>query len=201
MPPTPLTATYRIEFRYTVDSFTHKAHMFTKVVASADASGFDTVARAGFTNQGISTVMDNFGVKWPGFYHNANASLDSAVLQHLASGSWLDVYTRILAITGTSANPTQQASGGTWMGKTTTNKKLPFFMYEGIEAGTFKYSSPATMATYRLAMASYLFNTDGLAVDANAWAWRVGRDNTYADHFVSYVVDSNEKLRRIRRLK
>jgi hypothetical protein len=200
MPPTPLTATYRMAFKYTVSGFQHKCQMFLDCVAGAGTPPYDTVPRAGGAAAAVSTLVDAFFNKIKTYYKSADTSFQGADLEHRVGTEWQWVATITTSVTPTGSVAFQPANGDCFMGKDTDNKRLPAFIYEGDFGSPTKLVSLPTPGSDNRNMVDYFFGT-GVIADTDAYIWRMSRNKKYAGHWLSIVVDSNEKLRRFRHIK
>lgn len=201
MAPTPLTAPYRLTLQYTVGLLVHKARYYLRCVTSADPMGFDTVARPGFTNVGVSTIGARIWGAIAPFYDPAATTFDSEVLEANVAGAWVYVASQAAAVAPSGSGAYAPASMVTFSGKDTSNKNMPVFFYEQFFGGFIKANSYGALSANNKVIANRFFNAGGTAVNADPAAWRVSRGSFYSQRFLALVADSNEKLRRIRGIK
>lgn len=198
MAPTALTAPYRLTFRYTVGGLVHKTHYYLRCVASGDPMGFDTIARPGFANAGVSTLDFGIWTNQKTFYNPAESTFNDMVLEANVGGAWVYVAAQVATVVPTGSGTYAPAGMETWSGKDTANKNFPVYWYEKPFPGFVKVSSYAAMSAANKAIANAYFNAGGTAVSADPAAWRVSRGSFYSQRFLALITDSNQKLRRIR---
>lgn len=201
MPQTPLASTDRLQFRYTVKGLTHKARYYVFKVASADPSGFDAVARAGFANVGISTLVDPFFNAIVDFFDAANCTFDGMDFQQHLGTLWVTTFTASPTTVPTGVGTPKVAMMKTLSGKSADFMNFPVFIYETDEVAIDKNSGYAGFSARNKRLVDYFFNVGGAAVATSAWNWRRSRSTAHTQSWLSMINDSNEKLRRIRRLK
>lgn len=201
MAPTPLVAPYRLTLKYTVSGLGHKFGWYLRTAASADPFGFNTVARAGFSAAGVSTLGAAWWNKIKAFFDPSYCSFDSELLEANVGGSWLYIASQAATVAPTGSGAPLISMGICLSGKDTANKNFPVYIYEGIAGVTQKVTSYAALNAGIAAMVNAVFNAGGTAVDADPVAWRVSRGNYYSQRWLAFVNDSNEKLRRIRHIK
>jgi hypothetical protein len=188
-------------WRYTVRDFVHKCQMYLKATPSGDDSGYNAVPRGAFVPPGVSDLMDPLFTVMAPFYKSDTASFNGMTLEHLVSGGWVPIYSATTAVTPTGSAANDQAFGYCVAGKTTDNKHLKAYIFEGHFGTVSKISGYGGAGAGDQAVIDYFFNVGGGAANTDAYAWRTNRGETYADRFLAVVIDSNEKLRRIRRIK
>jgi len=201
MAPTPITANYRISFKYTVDLFQHRANMYLDCTASGDPSGYNTVARAGFAPVGVSELEQWFFTAIQTYFDPTWASFDGYDLYVESAGSFIPVASGVATITPDGSGAVQLANGGCVSMKDAFNRNMPFYFYEGLVGIPNKISSYAALSVAGKYLVNYLTNAGGTATDFFAYAWRQARSGVYVDRWIANVTDSNEKLRRLRRIK
>lgn len=195
-----LSAGYRLTFLYTVQGKQHKQQNYLECVASSDPSGFDAVVRTGFTNPGVSTVVDPLFDKIKGYYPSTGVSFDGAVL-YKRSGA-IFVFQAAIATTKTPAGGTFEVANQVALdNKDTLNRALPVYFYEGEFGTALKIKAYGDLGGVPAALVNAFTNAGGTAVAVDPYAWKVSQDGALAGRFVSFVVDTNEKLRRIRGVK
>jgi hypothetical protein len=199
--PTPITASHRVTFLYTVAGLQHHQRNYCTAIASADPTGYDLVGVQIPGGVPLSTVADPLFTKLAPFYKNNNCTLDGLILEHRSGTTWI-----FDASTPTAAGPAVGsgnvlASGFCLSGKDTTNQNFPVYFYEGIESGPVKSNSFGALSGAEQALIDAYWNTGGGGVAVDPWNWRLSRGTAHPQRWLALVVDSNEKLRRLRRLK
>lgn len=201
MAPTPLTANWRVTFKYTVDNFTHKAQYYLETSLSADPSGFNTLPRPGFAPVGVSTLGDRFfGVIAP-FYAPADTTFDSWELWGRSGTVFVFLSAGAISSIPTGTVAYQKANGYCVAGKDDDNKNMPHYMYEGAFGTALKVRSVAGLVSAARLYVNYHFNPDVVATDTDAYAWSESRGGALADRWLAAIVDTNESLRRKRGIK
>jgi hypothetical protein len=201
MAPQPLTVGYRLIFKYTVNGFQHKQQNYLEAVVSGDPSGFDAVGNGVLSNAGISAIeLEMFSLMAP-FFGSTGCTFDGWELQKRIGTvfSFLAAGATSVVPSGGSANV--PASMVTLSGKDALNRNLPYYLYESRVFNISKVSSYSALSTDEKALVDAVWNTNGGAVAADAYNWRLSRDGEHADRWLAEVLDSNEKLRRLRHLK
>jgi len=199
--PTPITINHRLIFRYTVAGLQHKMTFYLGVTASGDVTGFDTVARSGFSPTGLHNAIEVWFQKMAPFYKAADSSFDSATLEVLISGVWVFLMSYVPSAAPTASGNYVPAGMMAFSGKDLNYKNFPVYLLEPITLIPKKNNSLATMDADSQAAAIALFNVDGSAIDQDPVAWRFSRGGFYSQRWLSQVTDTNERLRRIRHLK
>lgn len=199
--PTPIAAPYRLSFLYTVGTFQHKTRFFLNVDPSGDSSGFDTVPRSGYATVGLSIAVNTLYTLMAPFWANADTDFDFAVLEQRVGTTYVFVNNVTTTVTPTGTGAFQPANQTCFSGKSSAQRNAPVYFYEGIFGQANKISSPASLSGALAAMADALWNVFGTAADDSPYVWSVDRGNAVRKRFLAYVVDTNEKLRRIRRIK
>jgi hypothetical protein len=202
MPPTPLVDGWRVTFKYTVDLMQHRCQMYCDTVVSGDSTGYDLVARGGFSNPGFSTIGNAFFNAIVDFYNAANCSFDSAILEEFLSPvGWVVRATTVPSVSPTGAGTPKQAMMKAIPGKAGDNTNLPWYIYETDEISISKLTGYSGLSSRNKRLVDYMWNSGGVATDPMAFAWRLSRGGSYPQRWLSMVNDSNEKLRRLRGLK
>src|SRR5882724_1786548 len=119
MAPQPVSAVFKITFRYTASTFIHACRFYCECVASGDASGNDVVHKAGATNQGVSTLDTAFFTAIAPFFNPANDSFNSMTLEQrlVPTQAWQYLYSKATAVVPTGANTPKPAMGLCLSGK------------------------------------------------------------------------------------
>jgi hypothetical protein len=175
--------------------------MYLSCTPSADASGYNTVARSGYAAVGVSTIVDPWFTKMKPFYDPPAATFDGFQLDANVAGAWVYVWSVATAVVPTGAAGYEKAFGVCIMGKSTDNKNMPVYLYEADLGLPTKFTDYASLGANAQALVNAVFNVAGGAANVDPVAWRKSRGSFYSQRWVSWVVDTNEKLRRVRRIK
>lgn len=202
MPLAPLTANFRIVFPYVCALEPHKLECYLDCVASADPSGYNTVARTGYTNQGVSAVMSRVWTKLSGVFSSTDASFGNATLYQRFGTVFSPVYTESNTITPSFAGDSLKSYGSVFFQRATNRTKMPLYLLEwALDAEITKVTSYASLGAALKSLTDGFMNAGGTAINTDPYAWRMSKDSNYGTGFVSWVNDTNEKLRRIRKVK
>lgn len=200
MPSTPLSVSFRLTFPYTVQAYQHVQHLYLKTTASADPSGYDMVARAGYVAQGVSTLISHFWNVLVACLSTVDATYQAAHLDHLVSGAWIPLWYDASTGVGTNVATTNQAQEIVLSGYTTSHEKVKVVSFEHNLVGIKRYVAISSMPAAYKAYTGYFFGNNVAPVDTDAYAWATGRDGTYIGVWISMVVAYNRRLRRKRGL-
>jgi len=75
------------------------------------------------------------------------------------------------------------------------------YIYEGNLGGVSKLSSYAALDAANKLLVDTFWNVGGAATDLMPWAWRTSKDDTaHSGRWLANISDSNQKLRRLRRI-
>lgn len=201
MPPTPITAAFRLIFRYTVASIVHKAQFYCQLAPSADPSGYSTNFRSGFSSVGVSTLADRFFTVIAPFYKPSDTSFDSWELLQRSGTVFVHVSSGVPTVVPSGSIPFQTANQYCIAGKSLGNRNFPRYIYEGAFGTALKITSVAGLTSPARVLVNYYFDPDHGAVNTDAFVWSTARSGDFADRWLASVVDTNEKLRRVRRIK
>jgi len=199
--PTPITAPFRLNFQYRIDTLDHRCQFYLRTSPSADSTGYDTVPRAGFAAVGVSAAVDGFFTTIAPLYKSTDTTFLGALLEELVSGAWVYRAYHATAVTPTGSAVYQKAMQLCESGRDTNNKPMPVYLYEQHVGDPSKDTAFGALGANYAALVEALFNPGGTAVSANPVAWRVSRGNVYSQRWLAQVTDSNEKLRRRRGIK
>jgi hypothetical protein len=199
--PTPITAPYRLTFQYTVDSLAHKARFYCDAHPSADPSGFDVSARGGSPAQGVSTLGNAFFLKAAPFYNVATSSFDSWLLEVRSGTTWLFATAGAITQAPTGAGLVQIANALAITGRATDNSQYPRYIFEGTFGSSDKFTALGALNANARALVNYYYNPDATASATAAYFWALTRGGAFAQRWLAFVIDTNEKLRRLRRIK
>ena len=200
MAPTPVSAPNLLVARYTVAGFNHKAQMYCEAIPSADPSGYDLIGRPALGNVGFSTLADPFFTVIAPFYTLVDCTFNSIELWERIGGSYVFQASQVTAVTPTLGGFYQPAAGFDVVGKSQDQRNLHFYIYEGPFGITGKITNYAGASANVKGLIDYHFNTQGAAVATDAWNWRLSRGHWRPDRWLAGVIDSNQKLRRMRRI-
>lgn len=201
MPPTPITADYKLQMVYSVDSLQHKQQNYCDVVASADPSGWDLVHAFGGTNVGLQTAVDLFFTRIAPFYNTAWSSFDGWVLLGRTGTEFEYVDSGVTTVAPSGSNAMEKANGVCISGKDYHRENMPFYLYEGAFGSANKYTAVGALGASARALVNYVFNPDGTAAAAAAYYWRISRGKFPTKRWLAWITDTNEKLRRVRGIK
>lgn len=201
MPPTPLTADYRLQLLYTVNGLQHKQQNYCDVVASADPSGWDLIQSFGGANIGLQTGVDLFFTKIAPFYKTVETTFDGWLLLGRTGTQFFFVDSGVTSVVPTGAQSFENANGLCLSGKSYDQENFPFYIYEGAFGTAVKLTAPGSLGTPARALMNYVFNADGTAAAASAYFWRLSRGKFPTRRWIAWITDTNEKLRRVRRIK
>lgn len=198
----PLTANFRIVFPYVCALEPHKLECYLNCVTSADPSGYNAVTRAGYTNVGVTVAMTRVWNILAPFFSSADASFGNATLYQRFGTVFAPVYTEANAVTPSNASATLKAYGSVFFQRATNRTKMPVYLSEwAFDSEITKVTSYGSLGAALKALTDSFMNAGGTALNSDAYAWRLSKDSNYGGGFVSWVNDTNEKYRRIRRIK
>lgn len=200
MTPAPISATHRVSFKYTVLGFQHKQRNYCHAIPSADPSGFDIVAPAPYGNVGFSLIPDQAFIAWNAFFNSATSTYDGADLEVRVGTAFIPIASATTVVTPAGSAPDQQANMFAITGKDGVNRNMPVFLYEGLFGLPNKLRSYSAMTAGQKALVDYYFGVGNTPVALDAFAWRQSRVGGHAQRWLAFVVDSNQKLRRMRRI-
>jgi len=190
-----------VTFKYTVAQLQHKAEHYLNVNPSGEASGYDTQPWTGFAPVGVSTLEAEFFAKIAPFYKSTDTTFDSWELWNRTGTIWNFVSGGAASVGPSGAGAAQAANGYCISGKMNGGRRMNRFIYEGSFGTAQKVSSYAGISAASQALVDYYFNPGNTAVDASAFAWFSSKDEWNPTRWLAVVIDTNEKLRRVRGLK
>lgn len=198
---TPLTASYRIQFEYTVLTYPHKTRLYCKAfVDGSSAYGFSLTTQDGGTpTVVVEDATDGFWVSIRAAYKSGDTSFGNAVLQKLIAGSWVDeaVIPTILVATGSA--DTRIAGQITMTGRDTGLHHFKAVLLENAIGIPQKFTS-ISVGGVPGGLFTDFYTTQSLHPNRPG-AWMCSRANLFVRNFVSATTDVNDKLRRGRRLQ
>lgn len=196
-----LLAEYKLTFRYTVSGFQHALNVLCDVVSSADPSGYDLLHQAGTVNCPVSAADVGVFTMMAPFYDPADASFDDVTLWHLVGGSYVYVYAYATAQVPTGSSGFDASMGICLSGKDQHNRRFPVYLYEGAFGLSHKDTSYAALNTANKNLIDVFWNVGGSFDHFYPWSYRLTRDSTgHTGRWLANVIDSNQKLRRARRI-
>lgn len=201
MPLSPIIPTFRLVFKYTVLSFQHKLQLYLDAVVSGDSLGYDAVARGGFSNPGLSAVEPAVWNSIKALYRTADTTFDSMTLEQRTGTIWNYVASIAATIGPSGTNVAQKAMMYCLSGKSLGNENMPIYIYELNPGLPGKINSYGGLGADVQTFVDAFWNITGSATDAMPVAWRLSRDGGYSGRWIAAIWDSNEKLRRLRRIK
>src|SRR5258706_5545665 len=199
--PTPLTAQHRLQVTYVASTFAHKLQAYCRLIASLDVTGYDIVGRGALGNIGVSAAVDALFTVMAVFYDPSVASFDGAILQVFNAGAWRYLRSYTTALVPTGGGGVAYAGGWDMVGKSDDNKNLHAYLYEGNFRLVDKQDSYAALNSSEKAVVDYFFRLGGTPAATDAYNWRRSTGDRYTERYLASVWDTNEKLRRLRRLK
>lgn len=200
MGPTPITATHRVSFKYTVLGLPHKQRNYCAATPSADPTGYDITCRSPFGSVGFSLLPDQWALAVDPFFNSSTTTFDGADLEVYSAGEFIPIASASGVITPSGSAANQPANGMVISGKDGVNKNMPAFLAEGLFGLPNKLSSYAAATTAQKLLIDYFFGVGNTPVAEDAYAWRQSRGGGHAQRWLAFVVDSNQKLRRVRRI-
>jgi hypothetical protein len=201
MPPVPITAPNLLVARYTVAGESHKAQMYCEAIVSGDPTGYDLIGRLSLGNVGLSTVADPFFTAIANLFTAADCSFQGVELWERVGGSYVFQAAQVTTVTPALGGYYQPASGFDVCGKAEDNSNFHFYIYEGPFGVSTKIRSYAAASANVKTLIDYLFNVGSAPAATDAWNWRLSRGHWRPSRWLSGVIDSNEKLRRMRGIK
>lgn len=198
--PTPITASHRLTFLYTVAGLQHRQRNYCTAIGSGDPTGFDIVGVEIPGGVGLSTIPDPIFTKMAPFFNSTGTTFDGALLEHRSGTEWIFDATVPTAAAPSNSSANVLAGMVSLSGRDSVNKNFPVYFYEGVEGGPRKTNSFGALSTVEKALVRAYWNPDGTAVAVDPWNWRLGRGTSHPARWLAFVTDSNQKLRRIRRL-
>lgn len=199
--PTPISASHRLTFLYTVNSFQHKNQNYCDAVASADPTGWSLRTRDGITLEGISNIQTAFFIRIAPFYDPADTSFDGWLLEVYFGGAYYFVAAGATTTVPTGGGLSNAAMGWDTTGKSSSQKTMHNYLYEGNFRFPNKVSGYTALNAAEKAVIDWSFDTQATGNAALAYAWRMSRGATFAVRWLAAVWDTNEKLRRLRGIK
>jgi len=198
--PTPLAVSFRLSFLYTAHLFNHKQRNYLACVPSGDPSGYDAVGYVIPGGIGVSTLADPLFTAMAPFYVPANDSFNGWLLEELVSGAWIYRASGVTTVVPTGAGAEFIAGGWDTVGKDSLNKTIHAYWYEGNFRGVDKASSYSALNTAEKEVIDQYFAVGRAIVNTDPANWRKGRGDSHPVRWLSAVWDSNQKLRRLRRI-
>jgi hypothetical protein len=199
--PTPLTAPYRLALLYTTGLFQHKTRFYLDAAAAIGGSGWITQPRSPFATEDIQDVVNQVFTKMAPFYHTPDGTFDGWLLELRSGTTWVYQASGTTTATPSGSAAYEKANELAVTGKDTDVKNLPTYFYEGQFGVAFKGNSPGSLGTPVRALANSIYNIDGTASSLDPWAWSFSRNQQFRQRWLAVVIDTNEKLRRLRRIK
>jgi len=199
--PTPITVDYRLTLLYTVSLLQHKHRMYMDCIASLDPSGFDAVGYApGVGNVGVSTIADHVFDGMKVFYNPSWSSFDGWILEKYISGAYVFQSAGATATVPTGGGTIALAGGWDTVGKDLLNNTIHAYWYEGNFRLIDKSQSYSSLNAAEKEVIDMYFGVGRAIVPEDPANFRKARSDAYIMRWLSAVWDSNQKLRRIRRL-
>lgn len=199
--PTPISASHRLTFLYTVNSIQHKQQNYCDAVASGDPTGWSVRGRDLVTLEGISNIQTSFFLKIAPFYDPADTSFDGWKLEVYFGGAYLFAAAGVTTTVPTGGGLSNAAMGWDMSGKSTDSKNMHAYLYEGNFRFPTKISGYSSLNTAEKAVVDFFWDTQNTGSADKAYFWRMSRGATYSGRWLAAIWDTNEKLRRLRGIK
>jgi hypothetical protein len=199
--PTPITSPFQVRMLYTIDGLQHHCNFYCDLTLSGDVTGYDTVPNLAFSSVGVSEAIDGFFTLLAPFYDDADTTFDGATIWERVDNTYEYRSSGTTSVAGTATGAYEKANGLCVAGRDIKNQFLPTYIYEGRFGVAFKGNSPGSLGSSVRALAGGIYDIDNDATDDEPFAWSHSRDQWRRKRWLSVVVDTNEKLRRIRGLK
>lgn len=199
--PSPITASFRLVHKYTVNALQHKLTTYLECEPSGDTTGWDVLVRSPFGNQGLSDIWESVFAPLVNFYNDDFTTFDTVDFDERSGDLWTTLITHNVTSVPASGAPSQNAWGQVFSGKANSGLGLSLFIYEGGFGLVRKDSSYAALETWEQNVVDRFYNVSSDAVATDPWAWRQSRNNFFARNWIASIVDTNEKLRRARGVK
>lgn len=196
---TPISADWRIQFPYQVNSLTHVITHYCDVVASGDVTGFNVVDRLGSNTIGVSEAIDNWWVNADNIMQASATTIGAAILQQRVGLAWFPnaVYTPVTTLTET--DPVILTSYTMLTMRDTLFHRIRGLMMETTgDVPSYTQSPTGFGANYDAYIAGFV--TPTVVANMTPWLWVMGRSGLYIGSFVSATIALNRKLRRERGL-
>lgn len=202
---TPLTASYRMNFAYTVSGYTHRLRQYCKAVIVGGA--YKLVERDGTTQITPQNAADGMGNALDNLFEDNNPSTCAWTLENLSGSAWNPVDSGSATVDSGVATAYVPASQITLVSRDTAFKKVRTIVLESNIRPPYHFNALGSNTGQLHAFSSTLW-AFCLAFDLAApevyspILWVVSRGNNYlADHgFVGVTGDLNDKIRRGRGL-
>lgn len=192
MPPTPITASYKVHIRQsnTLTSVLHTSEIFASAQTNVlDPSGYDL--GVGAAAIAATTAIANFVTKYKANFHSSTTIVDW-ILFTFVTPNWIPVYSNAIGVVGTSTVAPTKAHITTMTFRTATGYKLAKIqMAEDQFTTLFHTSSSIDAATTALKndIITYSSGTSG--------GWIVQRNNSPLSSFRFYTGDFSRRLRKM----
>lgn len=195
---TPLSATHRVEFQYTVDGDLHKARIYLGLGSASTPTSPTVQLRAPLTDQAFSVIADGYWNAVAADYKSADTTFGNAILQEYSSGAWLPYAVYATAVTPAGSSAYVPAGQVTTTMRDSAFHKVRFIQLES--------DSPVGKKTVLIADGSIMDPPYGHSVNGTTsgtpagmiFNWARGRSNLYLASSIAMVSDLNDKLRRRR---
>jgi len=199
--PNPVIPTHRIQMELVTEGFVHKIRSFLGLTASGDVTGYNTVARAGFSPVGVSVAIDAYWTVLAPIYNSVNTAFGVTHVQQFVGGSWIDLSIYNTVVAPTSSGGAAIAWGLVYSMKDTLNRRGPVELLETDTATALKRITRASLGTPLRNILDFYMGTGSTIPNESGYCWRQSRSGVYFSTFLSVVSDTNEKMRRKRGLK
>lgn len=200
--PTPITATHRIVFPYTVLLLPHVHRLYLHAVTGGGTSGFNTSPRTGHGAVDVQAAMTAVWNNLLNIFDVTGAStvFGNAILEERSGTTWNPVYVESNSVQPTGSSTPIQAAMVQVSLKTVDFKRYNVVILEPDIAFPKKVTAVSALSTPDRHFVDFYAGT-GTPTDTDAYAWSVSRGNAFVGSFLSWVTDTNERTRRERHLK
>lgn len=198
--PSPLTATHRLEFQYTVDGVLHKSHAYCHAIPStlSDPTGFDLERRVPLTPIGAAAAIDAFWTNLNNIMASAQTSFGVTVLQVRAGTVFNPIAFRNTPVTPSQTGTYVKAAQVT---VTFRGEDFSHLRVDILESLLIPGQHVAAIPTTGME-GGWMAGYDPLrAVAADPYNWQMSRNQQFisgAGGFVALTTDLNDKIRRRR---
>lgn len=197
----PLTVGYRITFLYTIDGIQHRCHNYCELVSSGDSLGYNVVVRPGYSNAGLSGIISPFFNIFKSYLDPAVASFDGIEVHQRSGTNWVFLLAAATTVVPTGSSGYEKANGFCVSLKDTDNLRLPAYLFEGTFGSANKNTAYAGLGTGEKAIIDYFGAVGSAGFNVYAYAWRRSQNGKFVQRWLADVIDTNEKLRRLRGIK
>jgi hypothetical protein len=192
---TPLSASYRIDFPYTVSGFTHHSRHYLSATPGSGVSGYDAILRDGTTGVDCTTIADAYWAHVGVLFKSSETIFGQPTLEHLSGISWLPI-----AVLPTVNQPTASSAYVPAEQLSVTLRDSAFHKVRDIILEANESAGMRVIPPGGDAWSTFFdyYSVPGGGGSTHGYNWMRGRSNLYVTSVVSLVTDLNNKLRRRR---